>query len=72
MYACKVSLVFKLHLNIEEISYGRFKLMGAGMLNTQVPILAKQLLWVLKDGQLYLKIPISKGTINHLFFSELW
>lgn len=46
--------------------------MGAGMLNIQVPVLAKQLFWVLKDGQLSLKISILKGTINHLFFSELW
>lgn len=45
--------------------------MGTGMLNTEVPVLAKQLFWALKDGQLSLKISILKGTIKHLFFSEL-
>lgn len=46
--------------------------MEARMLNTQVPVLAEQLFWVLKDGQLSLKISILKATINCLFFSELW
>jgi len=32
--------------------------MGTGMLNTQVTVLVKQLFWVLKDGQLSLKISI--------------
>lgn len=71
MYACKMRLVFLLYLNIEEISLTEFKFMGAGMLNTEVRVLAKVILGSQGQAIISKNIHFKKNNKTFIIF-KVW